>query len=146
LEIKNLKGIFHAQMMKFHNHLEGKPLSLNSCSKLGPGINPILITWNTLIVGYASYGHANESLKHFYQMQIIGMNLITLRSAFAACSSLVALQQGKEIHRYIIRSGFESDIFVGSALINMYAKCGIQEVACQLFDKTHIRYVIAWMQ
>jgi pentatricopeptide repeat protein len=48
------------------------------------------------------------------------------------------------IHEEIIRSGFQSDAFVESALIDMYAKCGRIEDACQLFDRMLHRDVVCW--
>jgi len=44
----------------------------------------------------------------------------------------------------IIRSGFQSDVIVVSALIDMYAKCGSMQKARELFDKMHHRDVVSW--
>jgi pentatricopeptide repeat protein len=62
---------------------------------------------------------------------------------FAACANLAALVQGREAHGGIIRSGFLSDVFAGSALADMYRKCGSLEVAHQVFDKMPLRDVVA---
>jgi len=102
--------------------------------------------WNAMIAGYAQTGHAHESLMLFHQMQLVDTkpDPITILSVIPACAHLAALQQGKVIHAYVISSGFESDVSVGTALIDMYAKCGRIEIARQLFDNMPERNLITW--
>jgi hypothetical protein len=42
----------------------------------------------------------------------------------ASASNMVAIEEGRCVHQDIIQSGLESDVFVGSSFVNMYAKCG----------------------
>eukprot|EP01018_Ginkgo_biloba_P030118 Gb_39456 [translate_table: standard] len=81
-----------------------------------------------------------------HQMHLVGMkpDSFTTVSLLTACSCLAALQQGKEIHGYIIRSRFESDVFIGNALIDMYAKSGAIEFACQVFNSMPERDAVSW--
>lgn len=62
----------------------------------------------------------------------------------SACSNLVSLEQGIKIHQTIIRSGFESDLSVDNALVDMYGKCGQMEKARELFGKMHQRDIVSW--
>ena len=62
-------------------------------------------------------------------------NSMNLSIVIATCANLVALEQGLEIHEEVIKSGFQPDLFVANALVNLYAKCGSIEVACNMFDK-----------
>eukprot|EP01018_Ginkgo_biloba_P001468 Gb_24929 [translate_table: standard] len=105
-----------------------------------------VISWNAMIAGYAQNGYDEEALKFFEQMQLTGMepNSKTFASVLPACANLAALEKGKEIHEEIIRCGFQSDVFVGSALVDMYAKCGSVENARNLFDKMPRRNVVSW--
>jgi pentatricopeptide repeat protein len=48
---------------------------------------------------------------------------------------MFALQEGRRTHEQIIESGWESDVFVGSSLVDMYAKCGSMEDAQRVFNK-----------
>jgi len=41
------------------------------------------------------------------------------------------MKEGKIAHDYIIRNWFESNVVVGSALIDMYVKCGSVKEACK---------------
>eukprot|EP01018_Ginkgo_biloba_P037426 Gb_17091 [translate_table: standard] len=105
-----------------------------------------IVSWNAMIAGYAQNGHATEALTLFRQMQLTDVtpNSVTMVSVLLACAHLGVLKQGKWIHGYIIRSGLESNAFVGTALIDMYAKCGSVEIARQSFDKILERDVVSW--
>jgi len=61
-----------------------------------------------------------------------------------ACASVVALEEGRCIHQQIIQSGCESEVFVGSSLVDMYAKCGSIEEAWRVFKEMPSRNVVTW--
>eukprot|EP01018_Ginkgo_biloba_P015757 Gb_28281 [translate_table: standard] len=98
-----------------------------------------------MVVGYAENGLACEALTCFKEMQLQGVkpNSFTVMTVIPECAQLSALQQGKSIHGYAIRSGIESD-FVRIALMDMYAKCGSIDTASQLFDKLSERDIVSW--
>jgi pentatricopeptide repeat protein len=99
-----------------------------------------------MIAAYAQNGQGEEALQLFRQMQLAGVkpNLKTFTSVLPACANLAALEQGKEIHKEIIRNRFKSDVFVGSALVDMYAKCGSLEHAQDEFYKICHPNVVSW--
>eukprot|EP01018_Ginkgo_biloba_P019039 Gb_39514 [translate_table: standard] len=105
-----------------------------------------VVSWSAIIAGYVQNGHASEALTLFHEMQLqnIKPDAVAIASVLPACAHLSALQQGKWIHRCIIRGGFESDVVVGNALIDMYAKCGTIDLACRVFDKMYERDVVSW--
>eukprot|EP01018_Ginkgo_biloba_P001220 Gb_33294 [translate_table: standard] len=105
-----------------------------------------VVSWTAMIAGLAQNGHGEKALKLFRAMPLAGVkpNSKTFASVLPACASLAALEQGKEIHEEIIKSGFQSDAAVGSALVDMYAKCGSIDNARSVFDKMHRRDVVSW--
>eukprot|EP01018_Ginkgo_biloba_P034643 Gb_30709 [translate_table: standard] len=105
-----------------------------------------VVSWNAMIGGFAQNGHFNEALKLFHQMQSTGVkpNTVTFACVLSACANLAALEHGKAIHEDIIKSGFQSDTFIGNALVDMYAKCGSIEIARNIFDKMPERDVVSW--
>eukprot|EP01018_Ginkgo_biloba_P030295 Gb_23124 [translate_table: standard] len=107
---------------------------------------PNVFVWNIMIRGYAWSGPCEEAIALYSQMQQEGIhpNNFTFPFLLKACAGLSAIEDGMEIHYGIIRSGFESDVFVGSALIDMYAKCGRVEDAQNVFDKMPVRDVVSW--
>lgn len=78
-----------------------------------------------MIAAYAQNGFSQEALEVFRQMQEAGMHpsSVTFSSVLSSCANLAALEQGKEIHGYIIRSGIPCNAFMGNALVDMYSKC-----------------------
>eukprot|EP01018_Ginkgo_biloba_P026157 Gb_09455 [translate_table: standard] len=109
-----------------------------------PGRN--LVSWNAMIVGYVHNGHFDDALNLFRQLKLTGVksNSDIFASVLSACTNLAALHAGKELHEDIIRSGCQSNVFVGSALVDMYAKCGSIEEACVVFDRIPERNVVSW--
>jgi pentatricopeptide repeat protein len=105
-----------------------------------------VISFTTMITGYTQNGHSNKAFKLLQQMELLGMkpDSVTFASVLPACTHIAALRCGKEIHDHIIRHGFNSDVFVGNALIDMYAKNGNIEDARQVFDRMLERDVISW--
>ncbi|XP_057861380.2 pentatricopeptide repeat-containing protein At2g13600-like [Cryptomeria japonica] len=103
-------------------------------------------SWSTMIAGYARNDLFEEALVLFNEMQSIGIlaSEFTLASVISACAKLEALKQGMEIHGKIIRCGYQSYIFVGNAVIDLYAKCGYVHKARILFDKMYHRDVVSW--
>eukprot|EP01018_Ginkgo_biloba_P013185 Gb_32447 [translate_table: standard] len=105
-----------------------------------------VFSWTVMIAAYSRYGFANEALALFHQMQQtdIKPNHFTFVSVLPACANMASLEQGKEIHDKITRSGLDSNVFVGNTLIGMYAKCRSLDMARNVFDKMPQRDVVSW--
>ncbi|KAH9304435.1 hypothetical protein KI387_008839, partial [Taxus chinensis] len=105
-----------------------------------------VILHNAMNHEYAKNGYAVEALEIFCQIiwDDFKPNPVTVTYALSACGDGAARQKGKEIHAYIIRSGFEFNTFVCSALIDMYSKCGRIEVARTVFDAMSEKDVTSW--
>eukprot|EP01018_Ginkgo_biloba_P018837 Gb_05554 [translate_table: standard] len=105
-----------------------------------------VVSWSAMIAGYAHNGDANEALTLLNKMQLhdIKPDLVAIVSVLPACAHLSALQQGKGVHGYTIRSGLETNVVVGNALVDMYAKCGSIDLARKWFDKMCERNVVSW--
>ena len=69
----------------------------------------------------------------------------TFVTSLKACAKLRDYGRGTQIHAEVARMGLvEEDLFVGSALINLYAKCGSFVKAHEVFDRLTIRNVVSW--
>eukprot|EP00249_Psilotum_nudum_P022149 c28392_g4_i1 orf=1-312(-) len=81
-----------------------------------------MVSWNSMIASCVQNGYGNGALELFGQMVLRGMkpNRITFISILDACARLATLEEGKAIHADIVEGGFESDVVVGTALVNMY--------------------------
>lgn len=104
------------------------------------------ISWSTMINGHAQVGMFKEALELFSDMQTSGVvpNHAGIVGALTACAFLGALDQGRWIHAYMDRSRMQLDRVLGTALVDMYAKCGCIETACCVFDEMLERDVFAF--
>ncbi len=105
-----------------------------------------VVTWNTMILGRVKCGQGQKALELFQQMQQEGVqpNSVTFVGVLNACASVLALEDGRCAHKQIIESGWDSDIFVGSSLVDMYAKCGSMEDAWNVFKNMPSQDVVTW--
>ncbi|KAH7279031.1 hypothetical protein KP509_37G002100 [Ceratopteris richardii] len=106
-----------------------------------------IVSWTVLIAGYAQSGYSKEALQSFEQMQLRGFwpDATIYSSTLKACSNMNALGKGQELHTQIVKYGLlEHDVIVGTALISMYAKCGMLIDAEDVFVKLPECNVISW--
>ncbi|XP_010260583.1 PREDICTED: pentatricopeptide repeat-containing protein At3g26782, mitochondrial isoform X2 [Nelumbo nucifera] len=103
-------------------------------------------SWNSVIAELARSGDSVEALRAFLSMRKISLNpdRSTFPCAIKSCSALLDLASGKQVHQQALVFGFEFDLFVSSALIDMYSKCGELVSARKLFDEIPHRNVVSW--
>lgn len=105
-----------------------------------------VVSWTTMISGYAQGGICKDAIILFEQLQQEGTkpDNVTLVSILKACASLVALEQGQRIHAHLVYRGCEPDVLVWGSLIDMYAKCGRLKLARQVFDEMCEGNIVLW--
>ncbi|KAK9117917.1 hypothetical protein Scep_016010 [Stephania cephalantha] len=105
-----------------------------------------LISWNSLISACLFNGLTIEGLQLFSKMLISGFapNEYTLSTVLSICAAIPALGSGKEVHGYILRIGFDSEVSLCNALITTYAKCGNLKYSSKVFDGMTRRDVVTW--
>ncbi|KAJ4826477.1 Pentatricopeptide repeat-containing protein, chloroplastic [Turnera subulata] len=105
-----------------------------------------VVSWTALIDGYVRNQLPQEAFKLFRGMQLhnVRPNEFTLVSLLKASTQLGSLKLGGWVHDYILKNGFEVGAFLGTALIDMYSKCGSLEDARQVFDKMEIKTLATW--
>ncbi|RWW31687.1 hypothetical protein GW17_00003680 [Ensete ventricosum] len=95
-----------------------------------------VISWSSMVMGYAQNQYFAEALDTFQRM--IGTrtepNPITVTSVLSSCAGVSGLRQGKEIHAWAVKNSVDDQPFVGSALVDMYAKCGRLGDSRKVFD------------
>ncbi|MCO5604256.1 hypothetical protein L7F22_058419 [Adiantum nelumboides] len=104
-----------------------------------------VVTWTSMISGYAQHENGEEAIQLFQKMhqEDIEPNKLTFSSLVKACA-VADLACARLVHIGIIRAGFESDMVVGSALVDVYAKQGSIEDAERVFDGLGQKNVVTW--
>jgi pentatricopeptide repeat protein len=104
------------------------------------------VCWNAMIFGHVKCGEGHKALQLFQKMQHEGVqpDPATYVGVLNACANVVALEEGRRTHERIIQSRCESNVFVKSSLVDMYAKCGSMEDACRVFNTMPSHDVVSW--
>ncbi|KAF5445785.1 hypothetical protein F2P56_034809 [Juglans regia] len=104
------------------------------------------VSWTTMIGGLAQNGWSREAVEVLREMRSEGLDMdqFTFGSVLTACGGLLALEEGKQIHAYIIRTDHENNVFVGSALVDMYCKCKSIKYAEAVFMRMTSKNVVSW--
>ncbi|XP_058223481.1 putative pentatricopeptide repeat-containing protein At5g47460 [Rhododendron vialii] len=103
-------------------------------------------SWNAIITGYVNRNQAREALAFFSSMHSndIEMDQFTFSIILSGIASLSSLTWGVLIHCCTIKCGLDASIVVGSALIDMYFKCGQVEDAEQFFESLPRKNLVTW--
>ncbi|MCO5573772.1 hypothetical protein L7F22_027546 [Adiantum nelumboides] len=104
-----------------------------------------LVTWTAMITGYAQLGRVNSAIKMLREMHQENKvpDQFTFASLLKACTNAGAFNLGKLIHSYITEKGCQGDVFVRSALIDLYAKCASFACAYTLFGQLLAKDIVA---
>lgn len=103
--------------------------------------------WVGIVTAHIEHNNCKEAFRLFQQMCQEGVRsskAAFLISLLNACVSEAALEQGKLVHAHIVQNKIEMECVVGTALVNMYAKCGSLDQAHAVFDKLPVRNVVSW--
>ncbi|KAH7422707.1 hypothetical protein KP509_12G021300 [Ceratopteris richardii] len=105
-----------------------------------------VIAWTAMIGAFGQYGHGDRALEFFAKMLQSPTlpNNITFVCVLDSCASLTALGEGKLAHAYMIELDLILDRDVGTALVNMYGKCGNVEDAYNIFVTLNDMDIITW--
>ncbi|MQL72593.1 hypothetical protein Taro_004914 [Colocasia esculenta] len=104
------------------------------------------VSWSAMIARYTQGGCAMEALRLFDRMVSDGFkpNTSCISSVLCASASLNNVLLGSNVHGLVIKTGVDGNIFVSSALIDMYCKCGKPDEGRQVFDTTSEKNAVCW--
>lgn len=106
-----------------------------------------VMSWSSLVSGFSQRGLCNEALAVFDKMILNGFtpNEATLVSAASACAQLRDLDRGRRLHCCALdRELRKMSVILGTALVDMYGKCGSIEDAYKVFREMSARNVYSW--
>ena len=109
-----------------------------------------IFSWNAMLIGYSIHNmHVHtlnllSSLLPSYSLTLKPDNF-TITCVLKALSVLFPDSiLAKEVQCFVLRHGFDSDIFVVNALITYYSRCDEHGIARILFDRMHDRDIVSW--
>ncbi|XXG55642.1 hypothetical protein AAC387_Pa03g3263 [Persea americana] len=102
--------------------------------------------WGAMISVYVQNNCFKEGLVMFRMMQLADLEAdeAVLVSVLCACGQLGALDVGLWVHGYVERVGLRLGVRLGTALVDMYMKCGSLGLAKKVFDEMRDRDSVCW--
>ncbi|KAI8017398.1 Pentatricopeptide repeat-containing protein [Camellia lanceoleosa] len=107
-----------------------------------------MVAWTAMVTGFAQNARPREALEYFDKMQDAGIETdeVTLAGVISACAQLGVIKYASWVQDVAEKSGFgpTNNVVIGSALIDMFSKCGSVEDAYKVFDRMTVRNVFSY--
>ncbi|KAK6934244.1 Pentatricopeptide repeat [Dillenia turbinata] len=148
----------HAQFIKrsllsslyLHNHLLNMYVK---CGDFDCGLNLFdempyrnVVSWTVVISGLVQHGYAEKGLLLFRRLHLSGVapNEFTLVGALNACSLSGNISQAYQIFGYIVRLGFENNVFLFNAFLTALIRHCKLAAAVDVFEKCSCKDIVSW--
>ncbi|GAA0150669.1 hypothetical protein LIER_09554 [Lithospermum erythrorhizon] len=104
------------------------------------------VAWNAVIAGFSNLGIGDEAVKCFSRMREAGISVdyFTFSSVITSLGTMLAIEEGTQIHGLIFKTGNDLNIYVLNSLVSMYARCDRIEEAKKVFFSMQKHDVISW--
>ncbi|XP_072987640.1 pentatricopeptide repeat-containing protein At1g74600, chloroplastic isoform X1 [Typha latifolia] len=119
---------------------------LDDALKVSSDICWNVVCWNAIIAGAVRNEENFLALEIFCDM-VAGFcmpNAFTFSSVLCACAAAGELDVGRGVHAWVIKCDSGDDVFVGTAIVDLYAKCGDMDAAMKEFWQMPVRNVVSW--
>jgi pentatricopeptide repeat protein len=100
-----------------------------------------IFAWNQKLTKYVEDGQLEKAMQLFQQMQGVGVspNKFTFVQVIKACAGLGTLQDGRLVHKQLIQTGSEFDVFVGVAWWTCMQNVGIMRMLGEFSTGCHLK-------
>lgn len=107
---------------------------------------PNVISWTSLIAGFAEHGLQLNSFRLFTEMREAGIepNSFTVSSIIGSFGAAKLLPQTLMLHGHVVKTNLSEDIVVQNALVDFYAEFGMLNDAWQIVDTMNRRDAITY--
>lgn len=108
-----------------------------------------IASWSAIIAAHVNNGIYERGLSLFRDMvmnESLKPDQLITGSVLSGCAHIGShgLLMGKSVHGFMAKNGWELNVELGTALVNMYGKCGFLKSACQVFQLMQERNVMSW--
>ncbi|PNT30607.2 hypothetical protein POPTR_006G090900v4 [Populus trichocarpa] len=105
-----------------------------------------VVLWNSMVNGYAQIGRFDEALGVCREMSQEGvlMSKFTVSGVLSVFAGRGDFDNGRLVHGFMIKMGFDSCVSVCNALIDMYGKCRCVVDALEIFETMNEKDIFSW--
>ncbi|XP_013713053.2 pentatricopeptide repeat-containing protein At3g03580 [Brassica napus] len=135
---------FSGKLIDKYSHLKDPRSSLSVFKRVSPAENVYL--WNSIIRALSRNGLFSEALEFYGKLREakVSPDRYTFPPVVKACAGVFDKEMGDSVYNQIIELGFESDLYVGNAVVDMYSRMGFLCRARQVFDEMPVRDLVSW--
>ncbi|XP_019057512.1 PREDICTED: pentatricopeptide repeat-containing protein At3g24000, mitochondrial [Tarenaya hassleriana] len=104
-------------------------------------------SWNTMMSGLVVVRFYREGMEFLREMCDLGVKPsgFFISSLVTACDrSGLMFTEGVQVHGFVVKCGFLSDVYVGTAMLHFYGVYGLVSCSRKLFDEMPDRNVASW--
>ena len=105
-----------------------------------------VVSWTALITGFSQHERYEEALGLFLGLLRVGLepNQFTFSSLLKAAGGMGSGKEGRQIHGFCLKYGCDGNVYVGSALVDMYVRCGLMEEGGGVFRGLSSKNDVSW--
>nr|XP_043633080.1 pentatricopeptide repeat-containing protein At3g26540 [Erigeron canadensis] len=106
-----------------------------------------IVSYNAMLAGYTRYYKWEDAFEivNLISKSNVDIDHVTIGLILTICAGRLDVELGKQVHAYAYRHDFNSNLFVGNGLLNMYGKCGdLRSCRAWFYQMSHIRDAISW--
>ncbi|KAM1611461.1 hypothetical protein ACFX1Z_000242 [Malus domestica] len=105
------------------------------------------VTWSSMVSMYTKHGNYEQALlmfSDFCRNSDGHPNEYTLASVIRACTQLGGIDQGAQVHGFVVKTGFYQDVYVATSLVDFYVKNGDIDEADLIFEGLNVKSAVTW--
>ncbi|XP_020104153.1 pentatricopeptide repeat-containing protein At5g39680-like [Ananas comosus] len=105
-----------------------------------------VFAFNSMINGFLDHGQLTQAVALLSCMvkEIVRWDHVSFIAVLGLCAGLKDSTLGRQVHCQILKRRMEFSVFVGSAIIDMYGKCGDAQNAQIVFEMLQNKNVVSW--
>ncbi|CAA2951295.1 pentatricopeptide repeat-containing protein At4g14850 [Olea europaea var. sylvestris] len=105
-----------------------------------------VVSWCSMVAIYEQNDMGEKACEVFLKSrrEVVVPSDFMVSSVLSACAALAALEMGRAVHGLAVKACIEENIFVGSALVDVYGKCGSIKDCERAFHEMPRRNLICW--
>ncbi|GMI71353.1 hypothetical protein like AT2G37310 [Hibiscus trionum] len=132
-----------SKLISFYSKTDGLPQAHHLFDRIP---QPNTFSFNALLIAYCQHNMFSDTLRLFSNFRYVfrpdNFTITCLLKALAGSFCVKGL--AKEVHCFVLRGGFNEDVFVSNGLITYYSKCMEFGLARKVFDKMGERDIVSW--
>ncbi|XP_024171907.1 pentatricopeptide repeat-containing protein At3g14730 [Rosa chinensis] len=105
-----------------------------------------VVLWNAMVNGFAQIGCFDEALVVFRVMgeERVESSRFTVTGVLSIFAMMGDFDNGRAVHGFVLKMGYDSHFEVSNALIDMYGKCKLTEDALDIFEMMIDKDIYSW--